>query len=282
MIRRNSFYLYALMLFVLSGSLAYAQKAPKIKGNRIVAPYSAPIDAFHSLVLDQDINLNIMASDSSSVSMIADDNLPPIFKFEVRDSVLHISTYYRITAAKQLDMTLHTPRLDLITISEGNLGITLDPRFKSTEIRMSGNASAAIVGTIPSLRVSGDEKSFVNISGAFEVLHLSLLDRSTATIYGDISSTAQLNMEARASAKWGGTLAFLTASLSGATQLEAADLIIEEASVHAAGKSKLDLQLSAHLTYFATEESQLDLFGTPRIDLLDFSGTAELRKKQLK
>lgn len=281
MIRRNLFYLYALMLFVLSGSLAYAQKAPKIKGNRIVAPYSAPIDAFHSLVLDQDINLNIMASDSSSVSMIADDNLPPIFKFEVQDSVLHISTYYRITAAKQLDMTLHTPRLDLITISEGNLGITLDPRFKNTEIRMSGNASAAIVGTIPSLRVSGDEKSFVNISGAFELLHLSLSDRSTATIYGDISS-AQLNMEARASAKWGGTLAFLTASLSGVTQLEAADLIIEEASVHAAGKSKLDLQLSAHLTYFATEESQLDLFGTPRIDLLDFSGTAEMRKKQLK
>lgn len=71
---------------------------------------------------------------------------------------------------------------------------------------------------------------------------------------------------------------FLTASFDGASQLDAIDLSIGEASVHASGKSKLDLHILSHLTYFSKEESQLDLYGLPRIDLLEFSGTSVLRK----
>ena len=214
--------------------------------------------------------------------MIADDNLPPVFKFQVTDSVLYISTYYQITASKQLDITLLTPNLDRVAISSGELGLTLDPRFKKTHLALSGNATVAVAGTVPSLSVSVAEKSFVNINGSFTSLSLRLTGRATATIYGDVSDTAQLNMQDKASLKWGGTLAFLTASFEGASQLDGTDLSIDEASVHASGKSKIDLYILSHLTYFSKQESQLDLYGTPRIDLLEFSGTSVLRKKLLK
>jgi hypothetical protein len=214
--------------------------------------------------------------------MIADDNLPPVFKFKVTDSVLYLSTYYKITASKQLDITLYTPTLDRVVISSGELGLTLDPRFKKTQLSLSGNATVAVAGTVPSFSVSGEEKSFVNINGSFSALALEMTDRSTATIYGDVSETAQLNMRDKASLRWGGTLAFLTASLEGASELDGMELSISEASVHASGKSTLDLHVLSHLTYFSKEESQLDLYGTPRIDLLEFSGTSMMRKKLLK
>jgi len=232
--------------------------------------------------LDNDLKLNIVASDTTGVSMIADDNLPPVFKFKVTDRVLYISTYYQITASKQLDITLYTPTLDRVVVSSGELGLTLDPRFKKTQLSLSGNATVAVAGTVPSFSVSSDEKSFVNINGSFSSFVMQMTDRSTATIFGDVSNTAQLNMQDKASLKWGGTVAFLTASFDGASVLDAMDLSIDEASVHASGKSKLDLHILSHLTYFSKEESQLDLYGTPRIDLLEFSGTSMMRKKLLK
>ena len=271
-----------ILLSLIGFTNVQAQKLPKIKGNRIVAPYNAPLEAFNAIVLDNDLKLNIVASDTTGVSMIADDNLPPVFKFKVTDSVLYLSTYYKITASKQLDITLYTPTLDRVVISSGELGLTLDPRFKKTQLSLSGNATVAVAGTVPSFSVSGEEKSFVNINGSFSSLALEMTDRSTATIYGDVSDTAQLNMRDKASLRWGGTLAFLTASFEGASELDGMELSISEASVHASGKSTLDLHILSHLTYFSKEESQLDLYGTPRIDLLEFSGTSVLRKKLLK
>lgn len=271
-----------ILLSLIGFTNVQAQKLPKIKGNRIVAPYNAPLEAFNAIVLNNDLKLNIVASDTTGVSMIADDNLPPVFKFKVTDSVLYLSTYYKITASKQLDITLYTPTLDRVVISSGELGLTLDPRFKKTQLSLSGNATVAVAGTVPSFSVSGEEKSFVNINGSFSSLALEMTDRSTATIYGDVSDTAQLNMQDKASLRWGGTLAFLTASFEGASELDGMELSISEASVHASGKSTLDLHILSHLTYFSKEESQLDLYGTPRIDLLEFSGTSVLRKKLLK
>ena len=271
-----------ILLSLIGFTNVQAQKLPKIKGNRIVAPYNAPLEAFNAIVLDNDLKLNIVASDTTGVSMIADDNLPPVFKFKVTDSVLYLSTYYKITASKQLDITLYTPTLDRVVISSGELGLTLDPRFKKTQLSLSGNATVAVAGTVPSFSVSGEEKSFVNINGSFSSLALEMTDRSTATIYGDVSDTAQLNMQDKASLRWGGTLAFLTASFEGASELDGMELSISEASVHASGKSTLDLHILSHLTYFSKEESQLNLYGTPRIDLLEFSGTSVLRKKLLK
>ena len=271
-----------ILLSFISFTNVQAQKLPKIKGNRIVAPYNAPLEAFNAIVLDNDLKLNIVASDTTGVSMIADDNLPPVFKFKVTDRVLYISTYYQITASKQLDITLYTPTLDRVVVSSGELGLTLDPRFKKTQLSLSGNATVAVAGTVPSFSVSSDEKSFVNINGSFSSFAMQMTDRSTATIFGDVSNIAQLNMQDKASLKWGGTVAFLTASFDGASVLDAMDLSIDEASVHASGKSKLDLHILSHLTYFSKEESQLDLYGTPRIDLLEFSGTSMMRKKLLK
>lgn len=276
------FYTSFILLSFIGFTNVQAQKLPKIKGNRIVAPYNAPLEAFNAIVLNNDLKLNVVASDTTGVSMIADDNLPPVFKFKVKDSVLFISTYYRITASKQLDITLYTPTLDRVIISSGELGLTLDPRFKKTQLSLSGNATVAVAGTVPSFSVSGEEKSFVNINGSFSALALEMTDRSTATIYGDVSETAQLNMRDKASLRWGGTLAFLTASFEGASELDGMELSISEASVHASGKSTLDLHVLSHLTYFSKEESQLDLYGTPRIDLLEFSGTSMMRKKLLK
>ncbi len=270
--------LFALLL--LGTQVVKAQKKPKIKGNRIVAPYNASLDAFHTIVLNEDLKINVVAADSSSVAILADDNLPPVFKFLVKDSVLIISTYYTITASKQLDITLFTPTLDSISMVSGKIGITLDPRFKSVKAYASGGTNLSVAGNIAYLSLSLDEKAFAVVNGVFDVFSLKMKDRAVATIYADISENAQLQLSDKAGVKWGGTVAHLSAALLGSTHLDALELEATEAVVNASGSAKTELYVISHLTYFAKEESQLDLYGLPKIDLLEFSGTAQLKKKR--
>ncbi|MFT4790561.1 MAG: hypothetical protein ACI9KR_000165 [Arcticibacterium sp.] len=270
--------LFALLL--LGTQVVKAQKKPKIKGNRIVAPYNASLDAFHTIVLNEDLKINVVAADSSSVAILADDNLPPVFKFLVKDSVLIISTYYTITASKQLDITLFTPTLDSISMVSGKIGITLDPRFKSVKAYASGGTNLSVAGNIAYLSLSLDEKAFAVVNGVFDVFSLKMKDRAVATIYADVSENAQLQLSDKAGVKWGGTVAHLSAALLGSTNLDALELEATEAVVNASGSAKTELYVISHLTYFAKEESQLDLYGLPKIDLLEFSGTAQLKKKR--
>ena len=269
--------------FLLLGTSAVeAQKKPSIKGNRIVAPYQASVEPFHSIVLAEDIQLNIVAADSSYVAILADDNLPPVFKFQVTDSILTISTYYIIKGAKQLDLTLFTPNLNSIAMNAGDVGLTLDPRFKAVSISLSQGARLAVGGSVPYFSLSLGDKSFASVNGVFDQLALSLQDRAAATLYTDVSENASLTLKDKAGVQWGGTAAQLSASLVADTQLSAEELVITEAMVNAAGNTKATLYILAHLTYFAKGDSQLNLYGKPRVDLLEFSGTAQLRKKELK
>lgn len=279
MFKTHSLLLGFLLLFC---SPLAAQKTPKIKGNRTVAPYSNSLETFHTVVLEEDLKINIVASDTTGVAILADDNLPPVFKFQVTDSVLHISTYYNITSFKQLDITLYTPILDQVNLVAGEIGLTLDPRFESTKVQANNGSILAVGGTVPHFSLFLDGKAFATINGFFEILDLEMKDRTTATIYADVSENAAVTLLDKSGVKWGGTLAHLTAAFTGNIDFNALELEINEAMVNAAGKSRIDLYVISHLTYFAKEESQLDLYGQPKIDLMEFSGTAQLRKKLLK
>lgn len=259
-----------------------AQKKPKIKGNRIVAPYQAPLEAFHSVVLQEDLQLNLVASDSSYVAILADDNLPPVLKFQVTDSILTLSTYYTITGAKQLDITIFTPSLQSVAMTAGEIALTLDPRFNAVSVSQSQDSQLSVAGSVSNFSLKTGDKAFASVNAVFDQLALHLQDRATATLYTEVRENAQLNLLDKAGVQWGGNAMHLSASLSASTQLSAVELQLKEAMVNAGDNAKIDLYVTEHLTYFAKGDSQLDLYGTPRVDLMEFSGTSQLRKKELK
>ena len=278
----NRFFLFLTCALLLGTSAVKAQKKPKIKGNRIVAPYKAAIEPFHTVLLSEDLTIHIVAADTSGVAMLADDNLPAVFKFQVTDSVLTISTYYTITASKQLDITLFTPSLDSIQLANGEIGLTLDPRFKKLKAVVSGGATLAATGTIASFSMDLNDKAFVTLNGSVALLNLQMKDRATATLYTEVSEQASLSLQDKAGVQWEGTTPHLSASVQGGSELSAGALEIKEAMVNAWGSARVDLFVVDHLTYFAKEDSYLNLYGLPKIDLLAFSGTSQLRKRELK
>lgn len=270
------------LIAFLGVQTATAQKKPKIKGNRIVAPYKAPLEAFHKIVLSEDLKVHIVAADSTYVAILADDNLPPVFKFEVKDSTLHLQTYYTITAAKQLDITIFTPHLSALQLQAGEAAVTLDPRFSSVSLTAIEDTQMAVTGQVAQLQMTLSGKAFASVNALTDQMSIEMSDRATATLSTEVRNNATLSLQDKAGVQWNGSAAHLAASLQGNTQLSASELLLKEAMVNAAGDAKIDLYVADHLSYFAKENSQLDLFGLPRVDLLEFSGRAQLRKKELK
>ena len=88
--------------------VAFAQqRKPKIKGNRKVTRVTERLPAFNSILLKDDLDVALVAANSPSYQLVADDNLVDVITFKVVDSVLEIRSFYKITSRKELNITIN-------------------------------------------------------------------------------------------------------------------------------------------------------------------------------
>ena len=77
-----------------------AQNSEKVKGNRVVTTIVTEIDAFHTIEIDEDFEIDIIYNKTPSVEIETDENLHEFITFSVRDSVLSFNKTRRITSKK--------------------------------------------------------------------------------------------------------------------------------------------------------------------------------------
>ena len=146
-------------------------------------------------------------------SITADDNLIDILKFEVKDSILHISTFYIITGKKQLDITVKYNQLNAITTDDGKIIsdaiISADDMAISTHgysrldiqlsaavttVNMEGNSKAQLNIDSDSLAVTLKDKIDANLYTVSSIHDLTLQDDAIANIEGTTDSFASKNV----------------------------------------------------------------------------------------
>ncbi|MFI1772370.1 GIN domain-containing protein [Thalassobellus citreus] len=80
----------------------YAQKIEKVKGNRNLTIEQSYINSFHTIIVDEDFEIDLIYNNEPSVEIEADENLHEFIVFEVRDSILSFNKTRRITSKKKL------------------------------------------------------------------------------------------------------------------------------------------------------------------------------------
>ncbi|MEC8832951.1 MAG: DUF2807 domain-containing protein, partial [Bacteroidota bacterium] len=108
-----------ILLFAVAPIVVFAQRKPKIKGSRIVTQVSEELPPFNAVVLNDDLEINLKKGLGPGFYISADDNLVDILKFEVVDETLIISSYYTITAKKELEITVNYTGLKALTVKNG-------------------------------------------------------------------------------------------------------------------------------------------------------------------
>ncbi len=275
---KSQFQVVLRLLILLTTTASIAQKKPDIKGNRTVAVVDKSLDAFHSIVVEEDLELSFKKAETASVQFVADDNLPPVFNFNVKDSVLHISSYYRIKSKKELKITVSYVDLRSIQVKEGTLKLDInstdipleiDAKGKSSidvygitdhlSIRLSDNSNIKLTATLNQLDLNAKDKTKFDFSGVLINSNINLFDRSTLNALG---SCVNLNLEQSQDSYFSGK-----------------GLKTETATLHLTNDAISDLYAIKEVVLSSNHQSVLNFYGTASLVVKEFLGSAQILKK---
>ncbi len=255
-----------------------AQRKPKIKGNRSVIEVNKELPAFHSIQLVDDLELTLKRTSEPGYSITADDNLIDILKFKVEDSTLIVSSFYQVTAKKQLDITIKYNQLKEIGLQSGS--IRSDDLIKSETLKITAtgfsklniNADAELVH----VRMEDNSTGSFNIRA--DSLHTALLAKADVSIYYD-GYKSHLVMDDTSSLFLEGTTDVFTVEMLGNTNLKGQDFEAKELQATLGASSNAKLFAVVQLNLSQSGSSKCYLYGDPKITVAAFSDTSELYKR---
>src|SRR5690606_31303625 len=84
-----------------------AQTIEKVKGNKNVTIQQTKINTFHTIVVGEDFEIDIIYNQTPSVTIETDENLHEYINFNVNAGVLTFNKTARITSKKALHITVN-------------------------------------------------------------------------------------------------------------------------------------------------------------------------------
>ena len=269
-----------LLLLLLLGCplLASAQRKPTLRGSRVVTEVKKELPPFNAISLVGDLEISLKRSFGPGYSLVADDNLVDVLKFEVVDSTLVISSYYDIRARKQLDIQVEYTHLKAISLKAGSV-TTMDV-IESEALFVDGFNTARL-----DLRAKGGTMD-INLEGSsggnFNVdvdsLAVSMGDRAKAYLYS-VGETSVLDLEGQSSLTLEGSANKVQLQMQGNAKykgetLEAGDMVIQmqqDPTAHVQAYGQLELSLKGNAKVY--------LFGTPSILVHEFLDAVQVIKR---
>ena len=267
------------VIFVLSFGVVFAQRKPKIKGNRNTTEVLEPLPAFHTIELRDDLQINLDESSSESYSVVGDDNLIDVLRFRVADSTLIISSFYKITGKKQLDITINYRQLKSLIVRDGSVVTNQRIQADQFSILSVGTARIELSANAAVVDLSLEENSKGNFNLEADSLSLSLKDKANVELYG-VTQRHKLSMEGNTTANLEGTSDNLNINLKGSPNLRAQKLESAVIRLETGDTAVSRIYGYRELELLASGSSRTYLYGNPGITMTVFEDSAELHKEQ--
>lgn len=259
--------------------VAYSQRKPKIKGNKAVTDVREDLPPYTAIELIDDLDINLQRSSNAGYTIKADDNLIDVLKFKVEDSTLVISSFYKITGKKKLEITVNFDDLRSITMQDGK--IEMDDMLTTDELRVNifGSSKLRMNASAPVMLINMEGTSSGDLNLNSDSLNISLRDKSNTKIYAAGGNTT-LNMFKNASARMEGTTDTLKLNMFEGSDLKAEKF--EAATVLATLEERSSATVYAfkNLVLSSRGSSKTYLYGNPKITINEFLDTSELSKRK--
>lgn len=266
-------------LLFMVGCTVYAQRTPKIKGNRNVIEVRETLPPFNAIELNDDLDIHLQATGTEEYIIEADDNLIDVLKFRVENETLIISSYYRITSKRKLDITINFAQLNQITAKAGN--IVCKDRFSTSYLEVntlgSGRVDLDVDAYDLSLNMQGNSKGYFKVDS--DTLNLVLLDKSDLKLYGVMEKTI-LEMRLSAKADLEGFTNELAFNLSGSSELKASRLEANRLQAEMEGRTSAEILSMKTVDLISKGDAKTYVFGEGKINLLEFLDASELYRRK--
>ena len=268
---------------LVSISFSFSQEKEKIKGSKIVIIKETPINGFNRIVVSEQFEIALKEGEAPSVQIEADDNLHDVINITVVDSTLYFETMRRITSKKELKIKVtYTNALKHIETKE-NGEVSSLTSINSDEMTLvhSGSSKAFLNIKSPKFKLINSEKAKLKLNVTAKLASLELNDNSKleALINTD---AMQVDLYQRASANIEGDLIDLNVRADNSSTFTGKNLTATTGAVQADLNANVYIQATDKLTIEALGSSEVYIYAEPEIELLKFTDTAKLHKKELK
>jgi hypothetical protein len=270
----------AILLLLLSTTITLAQTKEKIKGSKTVTIEEKEIGNFYSLEVDDNIEVYIERGETAALKIEADDNLHDIIAIDLQDNTLRLSTTKEAVRYRKLIVKLsYSKDLNLVTSrNDVTINAIQQVLLDSITFRSFDNSKLFLnVNSKDFLLQSNDEsKVELNLKSENSKIVLSK-DASLKSLI--VTQNLACDLYQKSTAKIEGNATNVAFRLDSNSNLIANKLTVKNIDLISEGYSSSSVYAESSIIISASDKSEIQLFGEPKIEMRKFLDEAQLLKK---
>ena len=261
-------------------TFTYAQKKPKVKGNKEVIQVSRVIpEEFSALEIDDGLKVSLSQGVENGYTLNVDSNLVDVLQFFVVDSILKVYTTNNIVSSKKLEITMSVKGLEHLILKndaevtgEGPLNsarfylsgynsskVDLDIRAEDITITLHRNAGGKLILT--------SENTTIVMNDRTDLKAYSVCDNIRVTV----NNSADLDLD--------GDAEYAAFNLKESSTLNARKMKVRSADLYTSNSSDVYVNATKNLEVYAQGSSNVYVYGNPKLEIKGFTDKSKIIKR---
>ncbi|MCF6132309.1 GIN domain-containing protein [Flavobacterium wongokense] len=263
--------------------LAFAQKKEKVKGSKIVKLEQKQVENFESIELEDNLEVFLVKGDECGLEIEADDNLIEFVDYKLTGKNLRISTTRDINSFKKLSVRVtYNDKLNMVIAKdETNVTALSDVTLDNITFKSYDYAKLFLNAKTKNFTLMANDKSKVELNLKSEKTAVDL--SKSAYVKALISSgEMRFDMYQKSSADIEGDVLTLKLRLDNSSDFTGKKLTAKTAMVEVGAYSKTSINISTNAVIDASGNSEIELYGEPKIEMKRFVESAMIKKRPIK
>jgi len=270
----------SLIILLLSTTLVFSQKTEKIKGSKVVTSSIQQVKPFTMIEVEDNIEIYLEKGVKSEIKIEADDNLHDAISLKVENNILIISTSKEIQGFKKLSVTVtYTNDLNLITTKDESIVTAIQEIILDTITFKSLDKSKLFLNVnAGNFNLLADDKSKIELNLKSETAFVELSKNSSLKALIN-SSELKCDLYQKSSAILEGDSDNSIIRIDNLAELNAIKFNSKTSDLTIEGKANCSLVVENNFILDANDNTEISIYGNPKIEIRKFSGEAKLLKK---
>ena len=270
----------AILLLLLSTTITLAQNKEKIKGSKTVTVEQRQVGNFEALIVEDNLEVHLQRGEKAEVKIEADENLQDIISVEVSDNTLRIHTTKQASSFKKLTVKVtYTEKLNLITAkNETTVNAIQELLLNSITLKAEDESKLFINANVTNFTLQADGKSKTELNLKSKTATIDLSKNSTLKA---LINTIDIKIDQyqKSTATLEGTAENATIRLDNNSAFTGNKFTAKKAEITTESNTNCSLFVENNVIITATDQSEIQLVGSPKIEILKFLDQAKLIKK---
>lgn len=270
----------AILLFLLSTTLLFAQKKEKIKGSKTVTVEQRKVGDFESLTVEDNLEVHLERGERTELKIEADENLHDIISLDLSDNLLRIYTTKQATNYKKLIVRVtYTNDLNMVT-SKNETTVNAIQEILVNDLTLKAHDASKLFLNVNAknfvLQSDDKSKTELNLKSENTTIELS----KNASLKALVTTTdLKVDMYQKSDATIEGDAANAIIRLDNNSSLTGNKLTVKNVDVTTESYSNCSVNAVTTVIIDAANKSEIQLVGAPKIEIRKFADEAKLIKK---